>query len=189
MITWTRRGVPFKPRGQDVLDATRRAVAVLESVACLAVAGEGRLSDHEGEILPLETGLAHFSRMSDAPIVPTAVVGTRWVHFRGRIRVDIGEPVWPGEYEPGKAGARDMTDEVERRLRALLVGVEDSEPPGWFGRWLSEAFNDRPWLTEGGSAGTVDKSDRKVDEADGTVDAADRMVDEGGRTFDEGDRA
>src|SRR3990170_1480442 len=60
LITWTRRGVPFKPRAQDVADVTRRAVAVLKTGACLAIAGEGRLSDHEGTILPLETGLAHF---------------------------------------------------------------------------------------------------------------------------------
>jgi hypothetical protein len=41
-----------------------------------------------------------------------------------------------------------MTEEVQRRLQALLRGVEDREPPGWFGRTLSEAFNDRPWLDE-----------------------------------------
>ena len=60
LITWTGRGVPFKPEAQDVIDVTRRAVAVLRTGACLIIAGEGRLSEHEGEILPLETGLAHF---------------------------------------------------------------------------------------------------------------------------------
>jgi 1-acyl-sn-glycerol-3-phosphate acyltransferase len=146
IITWTRRGVPFKPRGQDVIDVTRRSVAVLRTGACLAIAGEGRLSDHEGEILPLETGLAHFARLAHAPIVPTAIIGSRWVHFRSRVEVRIGEPVGLDAYGPDKAGARAMTDEVERRLRALLADVQDSEPPGWFGRALSEAFNDRPWL-------------------------------------------
>ncbi len=62
LINWTRRGVPFKPPAQDVVDVTRRAVAVLRTGACLAIAGEGRLSDHEGRILPLETGLAHFAQ-------------------------------------------------------------------------------------------------------------------------------
>ncbi len=152
LITWTRRAVPFKPRAQDVVDTTRRAVAVLRSGACLAIAGEGRLSDHEGEILPLETGLAHFARMARAPIVPTAIIGTRWVHFRSRVDIRIGEPVHPDDFAHGKAGARDMTDEVEGRLQALLEGVEDREPPGWFGRTLSEAFNDRPWLDEADEA-------------------------------------
>ena len=148
MITWTRRGVPFKPQSQDVLDTTRRAVAVLRTGACLAVAGEGRLSDHEGEILPLETGLAHFSAMAGAPLVPTAIIGSRWVHFRSRVEVRIGEAVYPADFARGKEGARAMTDVVQARLAAMLAGVPDREPPGWFGRTLSEAFNDRPWLDE-----------------------------------------
>jgi 1-acyl-sn-glycerol-3-phosphate acyltransferase len=148
IITWTRRAVPLKPQAQDVVDTTRRAVAVLRTGACLAIAGEGRLSDHEGEILPLETGLAHFSRMARAPIVPTAIIGTRWVHFRSRVHIRIGEPVHSDDFARTKAGARDMTDEVERRLASLLDGVPEREPPGWFGRTISEAFNDRPWLDE-----------------------------------------
>jgi 1-acyl-sn-glycerol-3-phosphate acyltransferase len=148
IITWTRRGVPFKPHAQDVLDVTRRAVAVLQGGACLIIAGEGRLSDHEGEILPLETGLAHFSRMSGAPILPVAIVGSRWIHFGSRVRLRIGEAVSPDDYGGGRPGARAMTDEVERRLSALLEGVVDRPPPGPVGRTISEAFNERPWLDE-----------------------------------------
>ncbi len=165
VITWTRRGVPFKPAAADVIDTTRRAVSVLQTGACLAIAGEGRLSDHEGQILPLETGLAHFSRMSKAPIVPTAVIGTRWVHFGSRVAIRIGEPVHPDDFARDKAGAREMTDVVQERLEALLVGVEDREPPGWFGRTLSEAFNDRPWLLEAGEE-DVAATTSAFDEAD-----------------------
>jgi 1-acyl-sn-glycerol-3-phosphate acyltransferase len=146
LIRWTRRGVPFKPAAQDVVDVTRRAVAVLRTGACLAIAGEGRLSDHEGRILPLETGLAHFARLAGAPIVPTAVVGTRWIHLGSRVTITIGEPVWANEFPRGKTGARQMTDVVQDRLESLLTGVEEREPPGWLGRTISEAFNDRPWL-------------------------------------------
>lgn len=148
LIIWTRRGVPFKPHAQDVSDVTRRAVAVLRSGACLAVAGEGRLSDHEGRILPLETGLAHFARMARAPIVPTAIVGSRWVHLGSRVTIDIGDPVYPDWLLPGKRGARAMTDTVEERLQGMLAGVEERDPPGWLGRTISEAFNDRSWLDE-----------------------------------------
>jgi 1-acyl-sn-glycerol-3-phosphate acyltransferase len=148
VINWTRRGVPFKPNSQDVLSVTRRAVAVLGTGACLAIAGEGRLSDHEGQILPLETGLAHFARMAHAPIVPAAIVGSRWVHFGSRVSIRIGDAVHPDDFGRGKVGSRQMTDEVERRLQALLVGVEERESPGWLGRSISEAFNDRPWLDE-----------------------------------------
>lgn len=148
LISWTRRGVPFKPQAGDVMDTARRAVGVLRSGGCLAIAGEGRLSDFEGAILPLETGLAHFARMAGAPIVPTAIIGTRWVHFGGRITIRVGTPVHPDAFGGGKAGARAMTDEVERRLRGLLAGVEERDPPGWLGRTISEAFNDRPWLED-----------------------------------------
>jgi 1-acyl-sn-glycerol-3-phosphate acyltransferase len=151
LITWTRRGVPFKPNAKDVVDVTRRSVAVLRTGACLAVAGEGRLSDHEGRILPLETGLAHFSRLADAPIVPTAVVGTRWIHLGSRVTITIGEPIAASAFPRGKAGGRQMTDVVQARLEAMLEGVEDREPPGWLGRRISEAFNDRPWLDEVGA--------------------------------------
>ncbi len=104
LITWTRRGVPFKPDAADVMDATRRAVAVLKDGDCLAIAGEGRLSDHEGEILPLETGLAHFARLADAPILPVAVVGTRWVSFGSDVTIKVGRAVHPGDYAGGRAG-------------------------------------------------------------------------------------
>lgn len=148
LITWTGRGVPFQPDAQDIRDATRRAVAVLRGGDCLAIAGEGRLSDHEGRILPLETGLAHFSRLSKAPIVPVAIIGTRWVHLRSPVSLRIGSPVAPSDYPGGKEGAALMTQAVEERLQAMLDGVVDRDPPGWFGRTLSEAFNDRPWLDE-----------------------------------------
>lgn len=148
LITWTGRGVPFKPRGEDITDATRRAVGVLRGGDCLAIAGEGRLSDREGELLPLETGLAHFAQMGRAAMVPTAVIGTRWVHFGKRIRIVIGEPVAHDAYARGHDGARAMTAEVEGRLRALIAGASDGPRPGRFGAWLSDAFNDRPWLDD-----------------------------------------
>jgi 1-acyl-sn-glycerol-3-phosphate acyltransferase len=148
LITWTRRGVPLKPAAQDVIDVARRSVAVLRSGACLAVAGEGRLSDHEGRILPLETGLAHFARLAPAPIVPTAMIGSRWIHLGSRVRIRIGDAVHPEGYPRDKAGAVAMTGEVQARLQALLEGVVDRDPPGRLGRTISEAFNDRSWLDE-----------------------------------------
>jgi len=148
LITWTRRGVPFMPDAHDVIDVTRRAVGVLDSGACLAIAGEGRLSDHEGRILPLETGLAHFARLAKVPILPVAIVGSRWIHFGSRVTITVGRAVHAGDFPGGRPGARAMTDVVQAELQGLLAGVEDRDPPGWFGRTISEAFNDRPWLDE-----------------------------------------
>ena len=148
LIMWTGRGVHFKPAGADVLDATRRATAVLRAGGLLVVAGEGRLSDRESEALPIETGVAHFAMLSGATILPTAIIGTRWVHFGGTIRLRVGTPIRVGGVASGHTGARELTDRIEVQLAELLSGVQESEPPGRFGRWLSDAFNDRPWLTE-----------------------------------------
>lgn len=44
--------------------------------------------------MPLETGLAHFAQMAKAAMVPTAVIGTRWVRFGKTVgTIVIGEPV------------------------------------------------------------------------------------------------
>jgi 1-acyl-sn-glycerol-3-phosphate acyltransferase len=146
LIAWTRRDIAFRPDGSDAVDATRRAMAVLRSGHALTIAGEGRISDREGEVLPLEAGLAHFGKLSRVPIVPVAIIGSRWIHFGKRITLSIGEPVSPGDFGRGKAGTQALLEAVQERFRELVEGAEDGEPPGWLGRTISEAFNDRPWL-------------------------------------------
>jgi 1-acyl-sn-glycerol-3-phosphate acyltransferase len=148
LITGSGRGVPFRPDGSDALDASRRAVAVLRAGEALAVAGEGRLSDHEGQPLPLEPGVAHFAMLAKAPIVPLAVIGTRWVRFGGRVTLRYGEAIDPRTHGAGKQAADLVTADVQAALARLLDGVIDSPRPGPFGAWLSELFNDRPWLKE-----------------------------------------
>lgn len=147
-ITWTGRGVPFKPDAADALDAARRAVSVLRAGHALAVAGEGRLSDREGRILPLEPGVAHFARVARVPIVPVAIIGTRWVHFGKTVQLRIGRPVEPWAFGSGRAASRAATAAVEEELGRLLDGVRETVPPGPFGAWLSELYNDRPWLDD-----------------------------------------
>jgi 1-acyl-sn-glycerol-3-phosphate acyltransferase len=146
LITWTGRGVPFKPGGADALDATRRAVAVLRAGEVLAVAGEGRLSDHENMPLPLEPGVGHFAMLARVPIVPVAIIGTRWVHLGKRIALRVGEVVEPSSFGGGRSGAVRIGEAIHAELVRLLEGVVDSDPPGRFGAWLSELYNDRPWL-------------------------------------------
>ncbi len=149
LIRWTDRGVPFQPAGADVVDVTRRAIAVLRGGGILTIAGEGRLSDREGEVLPLQVGLGHFALLADVPIVPCAISGTRWLRFGKTIRLNIGSPVAIEGLPRGRAGAIELTSRVQTALEALLAGPHDErEPRGRFARWLSEAFNERPWLTD-----------------------------------------
>jgi 1-acyl-sn-glycerol-3-phosphate acyltransferase len=144
-IARTGRGVPLKPDGADALDVTRRAVAVLRGGDALVVAGEGHLSDHEGELMPLETGVAHFAMLAKVPVVPLAIVGTGWVHFGSTVRLTFGAPVDYRGHGSGREGARVMTAELQTALQSLLAGVTDQPRPGRFGAFLSELFNDRSW--------------------------------------------
>ena len=148
LITWTGRGVPFQPKGADALDATRRSLAVLRAGSALAVAGEGRLSDHEGMPLPFEPGVGHFAMLAKVPIVPLSVDGTRWVRFGGTVRLTIGEPIRPQQFGGGRGGAAQMSEAAHVAVLAGLTGVTDRPRPGPFGAWLSELFNDRPWLDQ-----------------------------------------
>lgn len=147
LITWTGRGVPFQPGGADALDATRRSLAVLRAGGMLAIAGEGRLSDHEGDPLPFEPGVGHFAQLARVPVVPLSVDGTRWVHLRSHVRLVIGEPIDPADYR-GRAAAAALSEAVRDRVAAGLTGVADRPRPGALGAWVSELFNDRPWLDE-----------------------------------------
>ena len=133
-IARTGRGVPLKPDGADALDVTRRAVAVLRGGDALVVAGEGHLSDHEGELMPLETGVAHFAMLAKVPVVPLAIIGTRWVHFGSTIRLTFGPPVDYRGHGSGREGARVMTAELQTALQSLLAGsptspVRDASAP------------------------------------------------------------
>lgn len=149
IIRWGERGVPFQPGGRDIVDVSRRATDVLRGGGLLAVAGEGRLSDYEGEALPLEVGVGHFALLAGVPVVPVAISGTRWIRLGKTIRITIGEPVTLDGLARGRAGARQLTDRVQRSLDLLLQGRHDTRRPGPVGRWISELFNERPWLIEG----------------------------------------
>jgi 1-acyl-sn-glycerol-3-phosphate acyltransferase len=149
LIAWSKRSVPFMPEGRNAIDLTRRAIEVLRHDTILAAAGEGRLSDHESEPLPVDPGLGHLAIMARVPVVPVALVGTRWMHWRKEVHMRVGEPVMPEGLGKGRLGAQALASEVHARLVALLEGVEDTQPPnGRLARWFSELFNERPWLDE-----------------------------------------
>jgi 1-acyl-sn-glycerol-3-phosphate acyltransferase len=114
----------------------------------LGIAGEGRLSDKEGDIVPLHDGAAFFALRAGVPIVPVAVIGTRWLSFGKTVRLRIGPAIPTAGRRADRATVADVTGQLDRAFDDLLAGVAEEPPPGPFGRWLTDVFAERPWLTE-----------------------------------------
>ncbi len=143
LMFWTATPVPFKPDKNDLLATTRRVEAVFHAGGVLAIAGEGRIHVGERALLPLQDGPAYFAIRSGVPLVPVALNGLSWLGFRRRLRVRIGRPIAPGGRATREAIA-DLTSATGDALLALVADAEDPRPPGRFGRWLTEKFNDWP---------------------------------------------
>jgi 1-acyl-sn-glycerol-3-phosphate acyltransferase len=158
MILWSRMCVPFRPEKDDLLDTTRRAVRVLKNGYILGIAGEGRLSDKEGDIVPLHDGAAFFGLRAGVPIVPVAVIGTRWLGFGKTVRLRVGPPIPTAGRRADRATVAEVTSALDRAFDELLDGVAEDMPPGRFGRWLTDVFAERPWLNEQATTGTTTDS-------------------------------
>jgi 1-acyl-sn-glycerol-3-phosphate acyltransferase len=146
LIGWVGTAVPFKPAKSDLLASTRRAVAVLHAGHVLAIAGEGTVGIDENDILPLSDGPAYFALRAGVPIVPVAINGTRWLRFGKVIRARVGEPISTAGMRADRATVDALTARTRNQLRAMVSDYRDTGVPGRFGRWLTERFNERPWL-------------------------------------------
>ncbi len=152
LISWSRMAVPFKPSRSDLLDTTRRATAVLSAGYVLAIAGEGRLSDRSDEVVRLQDGAAFIALRAGVPIVPVAIVGTRWLHFGKRVTLRVGQPIAVGG-RADRPSVAALTRRLEGTMNEMLAGAPPEMVPRRFGRWVTDVFNDRPWLTEDRSPG------------------------------------
>ena len=150
LINWVGSAVPFDPAKSRLLSSAKRAVAVLHAGRVLVVAGEGRLTEDEDVVLPLNEGPAFFALRAGVPLVPVAINGTRWLRFGKTIRVRVGEPMPTVGLRTDRETVRLLTERLQRTLAEMVLGYPDRAVPGPFGRWLTDAFADRPWRTEAG---------------------------------------
>jgi 1-acyl-sn-glycerol-3-phosphate acyltransferase len=148
---WTGIPVPFRPTKDDMLTSVRRAQAVFDSGGVLAIAGEGAIHVHEGDLLPFQEGAAYLALRAGVPIVPLAITGSSWARFRGRVLVRVGEPIETGERPTREAVAR-YTALAWHAVRAMVANDRDGPPPGPIARWLTDMFND--WGPGGRAAAT-----------------------------------
>jgi 1-acyl-sn-glycerol-3-phosphate acyltransferase len=143
LIRWSRRDVPFRPDKRGLVAVARRVEAIFEAGDRLAIAPEGRIHAGERVVLPLDEGVARFAVRSAVPIVPVGIIGVSWLRFGGTVRVRVGDPI-PTAGASGKDDVVALTRATRLALLELVADGRDREPPGRFGRWLTEVFQEWP---------------------------------------------
>ncbi len=159
LIVWLGFSIPYRPAKTDLIETTRRVQRVLEDGWAIVIMGEGRIHRGERELLPLADGCAFFALRAGVPVVPIAINGSSWLGVGRRVRVRVGTPI-PAEGRATREAVDALTARTADSLRRLVADFPDPPPPGRFGRWLTELFNDwpegrRPPLGEGDGAGTT----------------------------------
>lgn len=167
LMTWLGTAVPYRPGKEDLREATRRVGTIFAAGGTLAIFGEGRIHAGERALLPLSEGPAFFALRSGVPLVPVAVNGTGWLAFGRTVRIRIGEPI-AATGRPTRERVDELTAAATRSLEALVADFQDRRPPGPFGRWLSELFNDWPEGERPGDRGTPD--DDRSEPGDGPAE-------------------
>lgn len=157
VMYWTGMAIPYKPGKNDLLEATRRVGAVIGTGGVIAIAGEGRIHVGESELLPLSEGAAYFALRSGVPLVPIAINGTSWLRFGRRVRVRVGEPI-AIDGRPTREALATVTAQAWTALRELVADAPDLPPPGRFGHWLTEVFNDWPEGSRDAAAAASERS-------------------------------
>jgi 1-acyl-sn-glycerol-3-phosphate acyltransferase len=143
LIRWSQRDVAFRPDKRGLRAVTRRVDAILARGDRLAIAPEGRIHAGERVVLPLDEGVAYFALRAGVPIVPVGITGMGWLRFGGTVRVRVGDPLPPGD-RATRAGVAALSAATHESLLGLVADGRDRKPPGPFGRWLTEVFQDWP---------------------------------------------
>ena len=138
---WTGIPVPFSPLKDDLITSVRYVQAVFDSGGALAIAPEGTIHVHEGDLLPFQEGASYLALRAGVPIVPVAITGISSARFRGHVRVRIGERI-DVVGRPSRQNMARHSAIVWHALRAMVDSDRDLPPGNRFERWLTDLVND-----------------------------------------------
>jgi len=127
---WLFRQLPlFLPLDRANPRAAYRLMAdVLQRGGALGIAPEGKLGTQEGALNPLQTGAAHLSILTNAPLLPVGATGTLELWWGKTLTLRVGEPLTPQSVAGNSAArVRALTAQLDAALRALLPG--DTQAP------------------------------------------------------------
>jgi glycerol-3-phosphate O-acyltransferase / dihydroxyacetone phosphate acyltransferase len=130
-------GAPDPRRNED---AFRAVISALANKQAVLIFPEGKSHD-EPSIAPLKTGTARMALQARAAgvgalaILPIGFVFENKSQPRTRILVEVGEPIAVDDWPTTAADAVDrLTDEIDRRLRAVTMNFETAAAAAETGR-------------------------------------------------------
>jgi 1-acyl-sn-glycerol-3-phosphate acyltransferase len=112
--------------GKEML---KTALLVLREGAVLGLFPEGRLGSREGELQPLQRGVAHLVLKSDSPVLPIALSGVQELYLRKPITVIIGKPFRVATQGFDRHAEVDAAvEQITKELRELIPPYVEHKP-------------------------------------------------------------
>ncbi len=114
---------------------------------CVLVLAEGE-TKHEKRLRPIQKGTARMAFGTwesygdlDIQIIPVGVNYTDADQIRSQVMVEFGAPIHLSDYrethqENPRKAIKQLTDRIQKEMRALIIHIEDSEDEPWVNRFL-----------------------------------------------------
>lgn len=107
------------------LEALRTMKKIVTEGGSLLIFPEGHLGETEGTLLPLQSGAAHISLQTGAPIVPVGLTGTSSLWLRKKLTIRVGAPLNPEDFNTGTTSNKvdAMTEDLANNMAPLIQPV------------------------------------------------------------------
>ena len=121
-LGWLIRQFGTFPVKRGTVDRTaiRQALRELKAGNPLGIFPEGTRNRREG-LGRFHSGMASLALMTGTPVVPVAVIGSRWMpHKKGPLAVLIGKPVEVKKQRPTDEKVAELNDVVKGKIQDLM---------------------------------------------------------------------